>query len=339
MRASRHLAWASMLLLGATLASGQAPIAGPVLGYLWDAQIGGIRPILGIPGSSTLGDPINIGVALRTAEIAPAQSNAIAIDEAARVLIVNTSTGELRPLDVSAAGLDRIVFSPTGASAALYYSDKRQAVVATGLPESPETRVVDLAGLPSLITAIAVSDQDGLLLLGTTEGVYVMAARQQAPALVAPATGTDAIAFLERSRDALIADRERNEIIWVRDVTGAAERVVLAGEQDGITRPIAVAATEDNRKAMAALPGAVAVMDLGGGAPVVVPCACNPSGLHRLKSASVFRLNDASTGPVFLVEAAGGEWRVVFVPGRAGTGPDAGAPATLAAPTARRRGR
>lgn len=325
MRVWSHLA--GLLLGAATLASGQTPIAGPVLGYLWDAQAGRIRPVLGVPGAATLGEPLALAGTLRSAEIASGQAYALAVDDAERVVLVNAATGESRPLEVAAAGLDRIVFSPTGAAAAIYYKDIPRAVLLTGLPENPATSAaVDLSGLPALITAMAASDQDELLLVGTAGGVYLAGPRQTSPTLVAPATATGAIAFLENSRDALIADRERNEILWIRDVTGAAERVVVASEKDGVLHPLAIAAAEGNRKAIAALPGAVAILDLNGGPPSITPCACSPSGLVRMRGNSVFRLNDGSAGPLFLAEPGGPDWRVVFVPGLARTNTEAPAP-------------
>jgi hypothetical protein len=339
MRAWSHLARA-LLLGAATLASGQTPIAGPVLGYLWDAPAGRIRPVLGVPGSATLGEPLALAGALRRAEIASGQAYALAVDDAERVVLVNAASGDLRALDVAAAGLDRIVFSPSGAAAALYYTDVPRAVLLTGLPGNPVARAaVDLSGLPALITAIAASDQDELLLFGTAQGVYLTGPRQSSPALVAPATTAGAIAFLENSRDALVADRERNEILWIRDVTGAAERVVVASEKDGVLRPVAIAAAEGNRKAIAALPGAVAVFDLNGGPPVITPCACSPSGLVRMRGNSVFRLNDGSAGPLFLAEPGGPDWRVVFVPGLIERRADGEAPAAFHGSVARGRSR
>src|SRR5712692_8145017 len=68
------------LLLALAGANAQTPprVKGPVLGYVWDQGSSGLRPILGIPGSSTLGPLLDLGVSIRLAEISPAQDYALA---------------------------------------------------------------------------------------------------------------------------------------------------------------------------------------------------------------------------------------------------------------------
>ena len=309
------MAWALSLLLSPSMATAQlqAPISGPILGYVWDRDSGGLRAILGIPGSSTLSDILSTEAPLRTAEVGPRQDYALAIDESGRVLLLEPATGKPRLIEGAAAAPDRIVLSPTGASAALYYRDRRSFQIVAGLPEAPTaSEEIDISGLPALITAVALSDRDGIILLATSDGVYSVGAPPRAPLLVASGVGAGAIAFLENSRDALVADRDRDELIWLRDAPGAAERVLLASDRDGLRRPLAVAASAG--RVFVAMAGAVAVVELSGGPLTFVACPCNPSGLHRLKGNSIFRLNEPSADPLFVLDAGAAELRVLFVP-------------------------
>ena len=337
-----RLAWAIILLLVpcAAWSQFQAPISGPTLGYFWDRALGSLRPILGIPGSATVGDGLNLALALRFAEVAPRQDYALAVDESARILIVDLATRQLRFIAGAAATPDRIVFSPTGASAALYYRERRAVQALTGLPEAPAAGdEMDLSTLPPLITAMAVSDRDGIILLGTADGIYAAQPRSGLPVLVSPIGRAGALSFLENSRDVILADHDRNELLWIRDVTGAAEKVLVAGERDGLTRPLAVAVAENNRKVFAAVAGGVAVTTLDGSPLTVLACPCSPSGLHRLKGNSVFRLNEPSNGPIFVLDAETAEPRVLFVPSGGEARPEARSAPATAAPISRGRSR
>lgn len=295
------------------------PIQGPVLGYLWDQQLSGIRPIFGIPGSSTLGPVLDLGVVIRGAEISQAQDYALAVDASGRLLLVDLQAASLSARTIETTPLrppDRIFLSPTGASAALYYREAASVQVVKGLPAAPSLgSPLDLSSLPNLLTALAISDSGDVLLAAIPEGLYALAAGGTPPVLVSPTTSISATSFLDNSHDAVVAARSRNEVLWIRDVAGAAAQVLLAGERDGIADPIAIAGSKDRRRVFIGSNGGVAILELGGGPPVLLPCDCSPSGLYRLAGDSVFRLNDPSSGPMFLLDASSREPRVLFIPG------------------------
>jgi DNA-binding beta-propeller fold protein YncE len=125
-----------------------------------------------------------------------------------------------------------------------------------------------------------------------------------------------AVSFLSKSHDALLADRQANEALLLRDVTGAAVRVPLAGGAQGISGPVAIEASEDNKRVFVADSGGsgVSILELQTGTVKHFSTAGSVSGLHRLRGDSVFRLTDFSGNPLLLLDAGAAESRIVFVP-------------------------
>ncbi len=290
----------------------ETSISGPVLGYFFDPSLGGLRSILGIPGSSTLGALVDTGVALRGAEVSPRQDYALGLTaEPAAVVLVGLPAGKIAA-QLAEGAPSRMALSPTGSAAALYYQDKQAVRVITGLPLNPAPGVLDVSWLPAPVAALAVSD-DGIVLLAAGQNLYAAGGGLAAPALVTTLGSATGLSFFENSRDALIADAGRDEVVWIRDVTGAAERLKLAGASDGLSGPIAVAAAGQTRRVLAATRTAIALLDLDGGPPALLPCSCAVAGMYRLNGSSVFRLNAPSGDPMLLLDAGTPAPRLLFV--------------------------
>jgi hypothetical protein len=333
------------LMAAAALAQQPAPggaVSGPLLGYLWNPDARLLRPILGVPGSSLLGSPMDLGATVSLAEVSPSQDYALAVEaESGAVLLVDLSGGAgLKPVAGALAGPDRIVMSPGGGAAALYYRERRAVQLLSGLPQTPAaSELVNLAALPGVLAALGVSDRGGLVLAAVSEGdagsLFLLSAGAE-PRQIGRVGRAAAVTFLEDSTDALVADEGRNEVVLIRDVAGAAETRLLAGERDGFSHPVAVGVAGGRMLAADAGSNTVALLDPTGGAPALLPCACNVTGLARLRGSAVFRLTAPGESPQYLVEAGDGPARVLFVPGDPGTEatPD-GAPVRL--PRARSR--
>ena len=65
-----------LICLPGLVAAQTSQISGPVTGYTFDAAARGLRPILGIPGASLLGDPLNFGFEVASVAVAPHQDAA-----------------------------------------------------------------------------------------------------------------------------------------------------------------------------------------------------------------------------------------------------------------------
>ncbi len=289
-------------------------IRGPVLGYGWDETAARLRPILGIPGSALVGEGPEVGVELATAEVSPTQDFALALEAGSgAILELRLPAGEARPAPGS-PGAARIFFSPAGAAAGLYYEDKRAVEILKGLPEAPVAG--DRWEFDGPVTAAAISDQ-GQVLAATVDGSLLAGGRR-----IGSLGRASAMVFLPRSGDALVADQARSEILLLRDVFGAGERLVLAGEREGVERPMAVAGAGRRVLWVNAGSAIVNVLNLDGGPLERVPCTGVVAGLFPLRESGVFRLTAFSEEPLYLLEAAAGAPQILFVPaGRFGPRP------------------
>jgi hypothetical protein len=294
-------------------------ISGTTLGFLFDPT-NGLLPILGIPGAALLGAPLSVGIPVGKAEISPLQNYALIWNDN-DISLIRLKSAESTPVRVTtvSSGNGRIALSPSGTAAAVYDAAGNSIQVLTGLPDTPSVaRNVDLSGLSGDLTLLAISDDAGALLAGFSggdSGAGVFVNSDSAVSLVPAPWRASAAAFLTRSRDAIVASQEDNSVFLVRNVTGAAQVIPVAGERDGITRPSAVAVSQDNSRAFIVNSGsALAFLDLAGGLPTLVSCPCSPTGLHLLDGNSVFRLTDASDGPTWLLDGDASAPRTFFVP-------------------------
>lgn len=299
------------------LSAGQDPsarITGPVLGYVHDAEASAVRSVLGMPGAATLGPRLTLADQIHEAAIAQEAGYVLAVAGAERqVWLYRNLGGEVSAVFLSEAppAPERVLLSPAGSSAALVYG--AEVVVVTGVPSVPALR---RAALPAASRVWAVSDDGASLLLsapaGEAEALQLLGPEAELRFLVS--TGrTAAAAFLTGSTEAVVADGLHNTVYWLR---ASGEVLPLAGPADGVSGPVAVSLSRDNRRAFVANAdtATVAVLDLAGGPAALVACPCNLAGLERLEGNAVFRLNELSAEPLWVFDGDAPEARVVFIP-------------------------
>ncbi len=321
-------------------AASENPISGPVLGYLFDPSERRLRPIFGIPGASFIGGPLVLNVDLIQAEISPAGDYALGVDAAGTLYRIDLRNGAASVQTISGAisGVDRIFISPTGAAAAVYDRQGRTVQILTGLHSRPTAGgVVELGGLPGVITALAASDDGRTILVGTATrdgGALYSGAPGAGLQRIAPAGQIVSIAFLPNSSDALAADLRRQEALRITGIGRSPAVTVIASAADGLRSPIAVAGTADGSAAIIASSQSRAIVRVAfsGGSPQVFECECAPRRLTAMTSDSLFRLTDDPNQPIYLFDAdhksADGatlEPRVLFVPAAAGAADGEGA--------------
>ncbi len=135
----RNRSLVSLLCLAAPLAlAQQGRVEGPVTGYVFDGQAQVLRPVLGIPGASVLGDPVNLGAGLASGAVSPRLDSVIAVatDGTFHIYTLNAGAASEVPANGIPFVPERVVFSPTGSAAALYGGGRIQVV--TGLPGAPK---------------------------------------------------------------------------------------------------------------------------------------------------------------------------------------------------------
>jgi hypothetical protein len=299
-------------LLPHILAGQSSSISGPSLGLVFDSAELTLRPILGIPGAATLGDPLALEFRLSRAAVSPAKGYALAVRADDSSVMLVRAGGEVSAILSADPSPDAIAFNRTGTIAALYFSASNRVQIFEGLPDSPKlSRDADVSELSGPLASLAVS-ADGASLLAAVDAV----------AYLIPAAGTarrlgsfrniSALRFVEDSSDVLIADPEANSVYLVQSTTG--ETTLLASERDGLAEPADLAV--DGRRILVAnrASGAITILDRDGAPSSSVQCACKPTALSRLAGSSVFRLTDASAAPLWMIDAGKTGTPVLAIP-------------------------
>src|SRR5262245_51179547 len=320
----RHFVIVAGSLLVVLLAkTGMGQIDGPQLGYVFDKRDGMLRPILGVPGASRLGNPLPLGVTLALAEVSSKQDYALGVTQGdGKLVSIRFGKGDqpssVQTIESVSPGASYITLSGKGKSAAVLFPAGPSLRILSGLPGSPEfAGEVDLrlAGLPE---AVALDDEGKLVILSVSEN---QASRLS---LYSRETGFQSLGIFGKvsalkllpNRQVLVADREAQEVNLIRDVLSAAQRMRIAGREDGIDDPFALEVSNDEKRVFVAnaASGSIASLSLEGEPPALTLCDCTPTTLSKLDGDGVFRLTDLSEKPLLILEATANESRVLFVP-------------------------
>jgi hypothetical protein len=295
-----------------------APVAnakGPQLGYIWMASDHSLRPVLGVAGSSTVGQSVvpagtyAASVTSATAGVALLQDTAGAVD------LMKLPSGSPASLGVTLPAGASLRLSPSATTALLYSPGAATATLVTALDSSPQIRSVAAAG-PILDSA--VSD------LGTVAFEYAQASEtnvsvvdSQGHALsVTSLHAPGGLSFLPGKDDLLAADSAASSLTLIRSASSAPSALVLP-TGSSIQSPVAVGVSASGRWALvtngAASQSAVRI-DLTSQTSTLVACSCKATLAEPLADDGAFRLTDAVTGPNWIVDAAPSTPRVLFIP-------------------------
>lgn len=292
----------------AALAAWAGDISGPVAGYFFDAPSRSVRPVLGIPGASTIGQPLDLGFDAAVAAVAPAQDFLLAGGSDGRARLIRLSGGfAAEAFDALHGAPERIVFSPRGAAAVLVNAGTLD--VYTGLPGSPAlARTLAVTASPA---ALAVSD-DGEAVLAVFDGVLSVAGAAAEWKTLASAGKAALAAFAPASRDAAVVSAAGSVTLYSA-VTDGGGTAVLTAPDRLVDTPVGVAFLAAGKVLVASGSArTVTILDTGGTAPASIPCGCSPTGLTAM--GTLFRLNELADAPLWLLDAGADEPRLLFVP-------------------------
>lgn len=276
-------------------------IAGPVSGYVYDAPAHAVRPVLGILGASTIGEPLDFGFGIRLAAISPAQDYALAVDTDGKVRLVRFG-GDTALIDALHGAPQSIAISPRGSAAVLINADSFD--VYTGLPFAPSlARTLKRTSDPA---AVAVSDDGAAVLAVYADGLAVAGSSAEWKP-VAGAEKAKYTAFAAGSGDAAVASAD-GQIALYRSVADGGDPIPLGSMEN----PVGVAFTPEGKVvAASAATHLVSIFDPLG-ITASLDCSCVATGVSPMGAA--FRLNELGTTPLWLLQLNGAEARVVFVP-------------------------
>jgi DNA-binding beta-propeller fold protein YncE len=299
----------------------QGKVAGPIAGYVFDGVAHGVRPVLGIPGASIFGDALPLGYDVASATVSPGADSAVVTAADGSLHLVRLSAGQASEVTLNGATVkpDRVVFSPSGTAVALVGAGRAQ--IFSGLPDAPTlAKTLDFGGAASaqvstqaaqrrpntVAGAMALSD-DGALLLAADGGSVRLLGAGAAHSFDTAGRDT-VVAFAAGNHDAVLATRYSATVIRGIDSTMNQQSLTPAAPLDNAG---GVAFSADGKSLFLAGGSGVKVFDLATGTPAAVSCNCMPTRLERM--GSVYRLNDAGSGPLWLLDLAGTP-RIVFVP-------------------------
>ena len=309
-----YLFSSAFYLLGSLTALSQ--IGGPVTGYLPDG--GSIRTIHGIPAAGIVTGALDAGRELSLIEVAPGQAVALAraADSGEALILIPNAAGSgvsIAGVPGAAAGASRIVFSPSGTAAALWFSSNGHLQVVTGLPSSPAVRDTDASFAGGDPGALAVSD-DGSWTIGSwARQVYAFGPNSAVNVL--PVTGVaQALCFFHSSTNVAVVTAD--QVVTISDIGGGAvPKVIWTKPEDAVESTaqfaVGVAASFDNsRLTVANNVGNLFTFDMATGEGKGADCGCAPTTLAGL-GGSTFRLTGAKAGALKVFDAATNEIWIV----------------------------
>jgi hypothetical protein len=220
----------------------------------------------------------------------------------------------------AASAPDRIIFSPSGMSAGLWYSSTRHFQLLNSVSATPAINTIDFSFTESDPTSLAVSD-DGLWMVGAwpfstyavgPSGYAIVLPVGGAAEAVCFFHGRDDVAAITSSQATLItgiASAPTPNVIWSKPNDPSPADPAMAPP---VEIAVALATSFDNRfLSVAGNLGALSTFDLTAGTSVGVNCACAPGSLYGMGGA-LFRLTSLIDGVVKVFDASTND--VWFVP-------------------------
>ena len=286
---------------------------GPQLGYGWKADDRTLRPILGIPGSSQVGESVVPGAAYTAGAASAASGWALLVGEDGTVYRMAVPSGTATGLGITFSGNGiRIRFSPSGMDAVLFVPGSTVAVAVQDIGATPSARRI---AAPAALTDLTISDAG--MVVAAVPGAVAVLPQSGGAQRVLTLAGAGSLCFAGSSDNLLVADAGANTLTLVRAVSSAP--VPQAEASAGLLKvPAGVGISTDGRWAVAANGGESSVVrvDLtGASAPVRLPVSAQPTTVEPMQGNGVFRFEEVVAGfPVWYMDAAAVSPQVLFVP-------------------------
>ena len=295
--------------------------SGPMLGYAWDAKVAGIRPIYGVAGAAQLGAAKYAGSGFSASAICAKNSFAVFTDPKGQASVAALPSGIPVAVTGQVGKNARLAISPNCSTALLYASGNTTAILISGLPNAPQPEMLELPS--GALLTVAVSDA-GTVLAGfqQSSGVTVEAVSTKGSNQVLTISSLAGIAFVAmpsgQQENALIADGTKNNVWLASNVMSNVSLVPAASAQQGISQPLAIAASSDGRWLIVANHKGTSLLRIDltaqAGSTQTV-CNCTATKLSPLNGNGTFLLSDVTSGPLWTFDGDAPSPRVVFIPG------------------------
>jgi len=306
----------SFTLCVASIVFAQIPasLQTPMLGYVFDATARGIRPIVGIPGSSSLDELLPLGISVEKVAFLPDQWHAIVGSADTRdAAVVDLRSLKNVPISGASSSITEIRTSARGAVAALYYATAGRMVLVDGLPEAPVIRTtIDLSTVRGVLRRFAVSDDETSLLSfysDEKENLYAWNA-SNGLRYVANATRISDMAF--SGNDAIYLDLGSDQAFRIRNIRENAAPELLADSEIGLFQPAAVFVSGRGEIFIGNSDGGILVLDSTGLPLRKSRCRCTITAMEPLAK-SALRLTERVDQPIYVLDGSDAD-RIIFIP-------------------------
>jgi hypothetical protein len=299
--------------------SGENYFRKPLLGYVPDAGQRKLRPVWGTPGASTLGDPLQLTHELLW--VVPGKDAAVVRSKAnlaglALVSLPEVGTVEM-PIPGSSAEMTMLAQSSSGAAAAMVLAGGNRLLVITGLPDHALATQLDISSLPEEPVSLAISESAQVLigLKRGSGGEIHLVQRDGSSRLVAIVSDPKSLKFFPTGNAALVVDAAAGTVSLI-DLSAASGASPIAGQADGIAQPLDVEISDDGERIFVLNTGGTELVTLEPktGGNWSLPLSRRVSGFSRLGERDLFQMTECCDQPVLLLDAAGINPRLVFVP-------------------------
>lgn len=245
---------AILTLLITWVAAGQtASLRGPVSGLIYDVPSRSIRPVVGFPGSSYLGQPVLRDI--EKAFLAPDGESALVLENGQVVLIRGLRSGNSTRFPVSELNgqVDHVAWAASSSSLVAYCSSIRRLLrleVRTSPPVAgPPT---DLSYIQGDVTGVVTNDDARLTVIGfrhPTQGGLYAVSEGFPPIQLSPTKNPGAAIFGDSVNVLYAIDREARQILrFPNGVNGGWELLSFSGESEPMTDPVGIALSPDGQR-------------------------------------------------------------------------------------------
>ena len=289
--------------------------AGPQLGYLWNHADQTLRPILGIAGSSQLGESVVPAGSYVQAAGSAAGGFALLFGNDQKVYRMTLPSGTPTALGITAGPGAALRFSPSGTSAAIFVPGSSSVTLLTSLSGTAQVHSVS-SGAP--IVDLATSDDGTVAAVFQTGSGYSLAhlAPSSGVQTLLRLGGSGGLSFIGTTDDLLAADTLGNSLTLIRAVSSSASKVPVPSA-NLLKTPIATGASFDGRWAVVANAGESSVIrfDLSGATPPQrIVCPLQPTGADQLAGNGVFRFTAAGSAPGWIADITAPTPAMLFIP-------------------------
>jgi hypothetical protein len=301
--------------------------AGPQLGYAWKADDQTLRPFLGVPGSSQIGESVVPASTYVAGGASAASALALVVGVDQQVYRVGLPNGTPAQVGVAATAGTKIRLSASGTAAVLYVPGSLQIAEVTHLTAAA-VQVRQFAMQVPVLDAAVSNAGSVVVLLQATGGVAVdLLTGTGSAEPLANVSAAGGVGFVGTSEDLLVADAAANTLTWIRSVS-TTPSATLVPTSNQLKSPVAVGAAQGGRWAVVANSGdsSVVRVDLTGAtAPQRIACAAQPTVAEQLYGNGVFRFNEIAKGPLWIADITASNPSMLFIPALPSSGPTGGA--------------